>query len=71
MAEPFEDQLFLDKSDVKKLFGIKSRTQWDRFLKSTEGKLMPAPVSLAGTKWHRDEIMAFARLLKRIDVPKT
>lgn len=71
MTEPFADQLFLDKSELRKLLGIKSRTAWKRFLNSPEGKLMPAPVSLGGTKWHRDEIIMFARMLKRIDAPKT
>jgi hypothetical protein len=72
MAEqPYANQLLLDRSEVRKLLGITSRMGWKRFMDSPQGKLLPAPVSLGGTvKWHRDEVLAFVRLLARTEAPK-
>lgn len=72
MAEPFTDQLLLDRDQVQTLLRISSRTQWKRFMDSPQGKLLPKPVSIGGSlKWYRDEVIIFVRHhLERTEVPK-
>lgn len=62
----FPNQALIDRHELRTMLGIESDTSWRRFLETPVGKLLPKPVAWGTTvKWHKDEILAFIKMLPR------